>query len=165
MFLVNSRLGRFAATPFSSDREDHHLPGAPLLPKLRGQFAEFLNERSLAHLRILSPSTCVGLRYGHPIDSPTRFFLAVCLGPVYALSAPHHTSTFHRLADLPTSPVYVLEPAIPTAGWSSLLRHPLGSSTNIGGTGIFNPFSIDYAFRPRLRSRLTLSRRTLLRKP
>ncbi len=28
-----------------------------------------------------------------------------------------------------------------------------------------NLFSIDYAFRPRLRSRLTLSRRTLLRKP
>ena len=38
---------------------------APLLPKLRGQFAEFLNNASLAHLRILSSSTCVGLRYGH----------------------------------------------------------------------------------------------------
>ena len=39
--------------------------GAPLLPKLRGYFAEFLNNSSLAHLRILSSSTCVGLRYGH----------------------------------------------------------------------------------------------------
>ena len=38
---------------------------APLLPKLRGYFAEFLNNSSLAHLRILSSSTCVGLRYGH----------------------------------------------------------------------------------------------------
>ena len=37
---------------------------APLLPKLRGHFAEFLNESSLAHLRILSSTTCVGLRYG-----------------------------------------------------------------------------------------------------
>ncbi len=36
----------------------------PLLPKLRGHFAEFLNEVSLAHLRILSSPTCVGLRYG-----------------------------------------------------------------------------------------------------
>ena len=33
------------------------------------------------------------------------------------------------------------------------------------GTGILNPFSIAYAFRPRLRVRLTLSRVTLLRKP
>ena len=41
------------------------LSQAPLLPKLRGHFAEFLNNSSLAHLRILSSSTCVGLRYGH----------------------------------------------------------------------------------------------------
>ncbi len=37
---------------------------APLLPKLRGHFAEFLNESSLAHLRLLASTTCVGLRYG-----------------------------------------------------------------------------------------------------
>ena len=41
------------------------LSQAPLLPKLRGHFAEFLNNSSLARLRILSSSTCVGLRYGH----------------------------------------------------------------------------------------------------
>ena len=34
-----------------------------------------------------------------------------------------------------------------------------------GGTGIFNPFAIAYAFRPRLRSRLTLFRLTLNRNP
>ena len=38
--------------------------GAPLIPKLRGQFAEFLNYPSPVGLRILFPSTCVGLRYG-----------------------------------------------------------------------------------------------------
>ncbi len=36
----------------------------PLLPKLRGYFAEFLNNSSSARLRILSSPTCVGLRYG-----------------------------------------------------------------------------------------------------
>ena len=46
---------------------------APLLPKLRGQFAEFLNNASLAHLRILSSSTCVGLRYGHLYTILTSF--------------------------------------------------------------------------------------------
>ena len=41
---------------------------APLLPKLRGHFAEFLNNASPAGLRILSSSTCVGLRYGYRIN-------------------------------------------------------------------------------------------------
>ena len=41
------------------------ISGAPLLPKLRGQLAEFLNNPSPVGLRILFPSTCVGLRYGH----------------------------------------------------------------------------------------------------
>ena len=55
MFLLNSCLGQFSAASFE----------APLLPKLRGHFAEFLNNASPAGLRILSSSTCVGLRYGY----------------------------------------------------------------------------------------------------
>ena len=42
---------------------------APLLPKLRGHFAEFLNNASPAGLRILSSSTCVGLRYGYDMNN------------------------------------------------------------------------------------------------
>ena len=38
--------------------------GVPLLPKLRGYFAEFLQYRSLKHLGILNQSTCVGFGYG-----------------------------------------------------------------------------------------------------
>ena len=45
----------------------------PLLPKLRGQFAEFLNNASLVRLRIFSSSTCVGLRYGYLNTIPTSF--------------------------------------------------------------------------------------------
>ena len=41
--------------------------GAPLFPKLRGQFAEFLNNSSLVGLRVLLLPTCVGLRYGRLI--------------------------------------------------------------------------------------------------
>src|SRR5690606_21645986 len=36
----------------------------PLLPRLRGQFAEFLQHRSLKRLGILYQSTCVGFGYG-----------------------------------------------------------------------------------------------------
>ena len=42
-----------------------HIAVVPLLPKLRGHFAEFLNKGSPVRLRIFFSSTCVGLRYGH----------------------------------------------------------------------------------------------------
>ena len=45
---------------------------APLFPKLRGHYAEFLNNPSPVGLRILSSSTCVGLRYGRLVN-PHRF--------------------------------------------------------------------------------------------
>ena len=59
MFLLNSCLGLFSAASFE----------APLLPKLRGHFAEFLNNASPVGLRILSSSTCVGLRYGYGVNN------------------------------------------------------------------------------------------------
>ena len=68
MFLLNSRLGHFSATSPS-------LEEAPLIPKLQGQFAEFLSRDSLEHLGILYPDTCVGLRYGFPSTEAQRLFL------------------------------------------------------------------------------------------
>jgi hypothetical protein len=50
-----------------------HPNRAPLLPKLRGHFAEFLNKSSLARLRFLTLPTCVGLRYGHLYYSLAAF--------------------------------------------------------------------------------------------
>src|SRR5439155_12970126 len=64
VFLVNSRLGRFSASCSAQE---------PLLPKVRGQFAEFLNEGSLVRLRGSPPPTCVGLRYGHR-SAPRQLF-------------------------------------------------------------------------------------------
>src|SRR5438445_132039 len=49
----------------ADDPRPPHLRPAPLLPKLRGNFAEFLLRKSLEHLRLLASPTCVGLRYGH----------------------------------------------------------------------------------------------------
>lgn len=48
-------------------------PLGPLLPKLRGQVAEFLNEGSPVHLGLLDPPTGVGLRYGHSCSSRRGF--------------------------------------------------------------------------------------------
>ncbi len=61
-------LGPFLCDSLSLQMFILHDNGVPLLPKLRGYFAEFLNEGSLARLRILTPPTCVGLRYGHRIS-------------------------------------------------------------------------------------------------
>ena len=58
---------------------------APLLPKLRGHFAEFLDNASSAGLRILSSSTCVGLRYGYGINN-SGFSWHILYGLPYFLS-------------------------------------------------------------------------------
>ena len=61
---------------------------APLIPKLRGQLAEFLNNPSPVGLRILFLSTCVGLRYGHLRYSHSFSCLPLQLLP-YLFSVPY----------------------------------------------------------------------------
>ena len=74
MFLVNSRLGLGLATPQRFSREGEARQGVPLLPKVRGQFAEFLDKGSLDRLGILYLPTSVGLRYGHHTICTARGF-------------------------------------------------------------------------------------------
>ena len=70
---------------------------APLLPKLRGHFAEFLNNASSVGLRILSSSTCVGLWYGYDIsDSGFSWHMAHML--------PYYISV--RVTSLPCAGVF-----------------------------------------------------------
>jgi hypothetical protein len=146
-------LGRQAPTP----------QAAHLLPKLRCEFAEFLCRGSLKRLGILSPSTCVGLRYGRPGLSLEVFLGSLessALWPEGLDITPQRYGT----TDLPVVPAYTLEPAHPMAGRTILLRHPIVITIPNRYRNI-NLFPIDYAFRPRLRDRLTLSGLTFLRKP
>src|ERR1700730_18311780 len=78
----------------------HHSPLAgqagspvvvPLLPKLRGHFAEFLNHSSLVRLGILYLTTCVGLGYG-PCMSSLEAFLGSIGSPNSPHPAMHHLS-------------------------------------------------------------------------
>ena len=57
-----------------------------------------------------------------------------------------------------------LAPGRPSPGWPTLLRLPF-AQTSIRWCRNINLLSITYAFRPRLRNRLTLGRLTLPRKP
>ena len=160
--MVNSRLDQFTAAPSGSVREGLHPTGAPLLPKLRGNFAEFLNEGYLDHLSILYLSTCVGFGTGTwnlPRGFSRRF--GVRDSPAYSQLASRLGlcgSAFHL------SHPYTLTAGQPSPATRSPPCPPIGQTIPTW-YGNINPLAIDYAFRPRLRSRLTLSRRTLLRKP
>ena len=115
---------------------------APLLPKLRGKYAEFLNNPSPDGLRILSSSTCVGLRYG-------RLKYTVCLFLPLAFAA----------SLLNFSP---FRPGQPTPGSASTL---VSAYLNFWRLRNLYRMCIDYAFRPRLSPRLTQGGRTYPWKP
>jgi hypothetical protein len=76
--------GKQSVEPFHCDP----LAGAPLLPKLRGYFAEFLNEGSPVRLSILYSSTCVGLGYGRNVSSLPAFSRRQV--PVTSWLSPRH---------------------------------------------------------------------------
>ena len=134
---------------------------APLLPKLRGRFAEFLNKGSPVRLRIFFSSTCVGLRYGHlkifsNFSRQREFEDFVSF--VHSPSQPSlMTCVLHY------KPASLLGRALPVARFfypSVSLLHLLSRwYRNI------NLLSITYAFRPPLRSRLTPGGRTFPGKP
>ena len=135
------------------------LPRAPLLPKLRGHFAEFLNNASPAGLGILSPSTCVGFRYGYDISHSgfSRHVLVMLhyffFAPLYGLGL-HGGFSFH--APTPLAPVFPL-PAHPS--------HMRPHSSVMSQYRNFHLLSIGYGSLPLLRPRLTQGRSALPWKP
>jgi hypothetical protein len=162
VFLVNSRLGLVCAPSSRSGYRSRHGTEGPLLPKLRGQLAEFLNEGSLTRLRSPSASTCVGFGYGHPLDSLAGF--SWCRGPndfrpngpgsllaVPRWAFPHRPAprlhlSYHSQARLPRHvPPFAQAPS----QWYRTIPR----------------FAITYASRPRLSSRLTLGGSALPKEP
>ena len=150
MFLLNSCLSLFSAA----------LPKrAPFLPKLQGHFAEFLDNASSVGLRILSSSTCVGLRYGYSINY-SGFSRHMAHMLPYSFFGPR------RVFPLPYGFSY-------RTGTSLVRGFPLPAhalhmrpcSSVITQYRNLNLLSIGYVSRPRLRSRLTRGRQALPRKP
>ena len=129
---------------------------APLLPKLRGHFAEFLGNASSVGLRILSSSTCVGLRYGR-MESHSGFSRR----PVHALRyfcfAPRH-ALGSSACGFSCMPPPALAPGFPFPACTSSPRPR--SSVPMRYRNL-NLLSIGYASLPRLRPRLPQGRSAL----
>ena len=141
MFLLNSRLGLFSAASFE----------APLLPKLRGHFAEFLNNGSPVRLRILSSPTCVGLRYGHLYNCQQLF------SPAWIHMLPYLSSVLHKIRLMLSVLHYSTASLTPQALPSTCSCYPSVSLLrSYRWYWNLNQLSIAYDYRPRLRSRLTL---------
>jgi hypothetical protein len=174
VFLVNSRLGLVCATASSSGREVLHPTAVILLPKLRMQFAEFLNQGSLDRLSVLHLPTCVGLGYGHLISSLEDFLgsmgsvaspeaarcrVSGCMTSRICLGSPptHLPQDNHRLGrpTLLRPPIAGLVPSGSVAPKGSLSTSDSALSRMKWYWNI-NQSSIAYVSRPRLRSRLTL---------
>ena len=98
------------------------------------QFAEFLNEGFPAHLRILSPPTCVG--FGTGASSLTRSFSRQFSASPFASvsrSSPSHLGLMgNGFACLPT---YLLGRALPIARAPSFLCHSFAQTAS-ASTGI-----------------------------
>jgi hypothetical protein len=101
--LLSSRLGLDPAAAPCSLREGGHTYAAPLLPKVRGQFAEFLSEGSLVHLSLLDQPTWVGLRYGQDCFSVAVFLASLgSIGSGRCCHRPSYSPLGQRVRGLTT---------------------------------------------------------------
>ena len=120
---------------------------APLLPKLRGHFAEFLRESYLAPLGILYQPTCVGFRYRYFLSwNVVRAFLGSMTARKFS---PRKVKTYHfltqnsfssssqRLESFHQNPnlasLCLLRPSVPTKSSTGILTC-LPSATPFGLT-------------------------------
>ena len=132
---------------------------APLLPKLRGHFAEFLNNASPVGLRILSSSTCVGLRYGYSMNNSGFSRHRAYALPYLKFGPCHAVRLCGGFANRTPSS---LIPVFPFPAYTFSMRP---HSSVILQCRNLNLLSIGYVSPPLLRSRLTQGRSALPWKP
>ena len=157
--MINSRFPLVSATHTRSRQQVPITLKVPLLPKLRGHFAEFLNHDSLDRLSILYLITCVGLGYGR-LKPHADAFLGSIGSPNPPKTGSHHVSPVNTF----TSKDRVPQPTQHTNKSLHIMLRMVSITISVWAVfhryGNINPLSIDYACRPRLRPRLTQGRLT-----
>ena len=163
MFLVNSRLGRFTAAPSSSARMGFTLPGRPF-SRSYGTILPSSLTRVLPIALVFSTCLPVSVLVRARATSLDDF-----LGGMASGTSLRRRSSASRLR-LNGRRIY-LPAALRGYPWTTIARdslaYPVPPLVIAVATWYrnINLLSIAYAFRPRLRSRLTLSRLALLRNP
>ena len=121
MFLVNSRLGLFSATPPSLNCKSSH-PARHSFSRSYGVNVPSSLTRVLSIALVYS--TCLPVSV---LVRASNCSLEVFLGSVGSTTSPktarHHILRFNAPADLPTRALYVLKRGQPTPRWPTLLRH------------------------------------------
>ena len=133
---------------------------APLIPKLRGHVAEFLNHRSPERLRLLVSPTCVSFSTVTELQ-PLGAFLGRPSDDFTNVNALEPVPWLMR-ADLPIPHLNTVYRHFYSYGSPSKRRSSIGPLQWRRNVDLL---SIVYAFRPRLRYRLTLGGITFPRKP
>ena len=163
MFLVNSRHPLFAATPECFRSKSLHTP-EHTFSRSYGVILQSSLTRVVSSALGFSPrppvSVCGTVTRRTRYEAFLRSMGSTSLCPK---GTPHHVSGYEP-TDLPIDSPYALEPGQPIPGWPTLLRPPFAQTSTWWYRNI-NLFPISYAFRPRLRDRLTLRGLPLLRKP
>ena len=120
MFLINSRFPLVSAPLTATTPHKCTTAQVPLIPKLRGHFAEFLHYDSLERLSILYLSTSVGLGYGRTHHLTHEAFL----DSTGSLTHPHTQARHHASTYTPSGftyqTVHTLSPGQPSPGMSYL---------------------------------------------
>ena len=160
MFLINSRLDLFTVTGRGSKSVSYHPNRHP--------FSRSYGAILPSSLTIVLPIALVcstHLPVSVLVRAPTDF-LEVFLGSMGSLTSlncfvqhlSHMRSAFHYFS------AYVSSRGRPEPRRATLLRHPIGIAPIWRDRNIYL-LCIDYAFRPRLSSRLTLGGLALPRNP
>ena len=150
----------FVIAGWTMPKNWHSSRRASLNPKLRGHFAEFLNNASSAGLRILSSSTCVGLRYGHMAHNSG--FSRQCGFTGFATLISLHVTFQLYCGGFAYRTPPSLIPVSPLPARAHFMRP---HSSVILQCRNLNLLSIGYVFPPLLRPRLTQGRSALPWKP
>ena len=119
MFLVNSRLGLVSAT-LSARAASAVTHQVPLIPKLRGYFAEFLHHDSLDRLGILYLSTSVGLGYGRLTTRSRSFSRQHRITHTHPRRSECHQLSAFMAHGFTYMPAYDLSPGQPSPGMGYL---------------------------------------------
>ena len=160
--MVNSRLNLFTAAPSGSTRRRFTLLGRSF-SRSYGAILPSSLTRVISITLVFSTCPPVSVLVRARAFSLEAFLGGMASGTRWLIAGCHRASGYaapHLSRATPTR----LPQDDHRLGFRSLPRPPIGQTIPTWH-GNINPLAIDYAFRPRLRSRLTLSRRTLLRNP